>query len=85
VASKSDIEKEISERMIQQQEISSSTSQMGGVVIQSMPITINPIVNLSVAQAMDISRLDVTKLIDWSRVSYELEKVVKATFRTQEG
>lgn len=85
MAGKSDIEKEISERMIQQQEISSSTSQMGGVVIQSMPITINPIVNLSVAQAMDISRLDVTKLIDWSRVSYELEKVVKATFRTQEG
>jgi hypothetical protein len=84
MAGRSDIEREISEKMIQQQEISSSTSQ-GGVVIQSMPITINPVINLSVAQAMDLRNLDISKLIDWSRLSYEIEKVVKNTFRTQEG
>lgn len=54
-------------------------------VIQSMPITINPTINLSVAQAMDLKNLDISKLIDWSRLSYEIEKVVKTTFRTQEG
>jgi len=84
MSGRSDIEREISEKMIQQQEISSSTSQ-GGVVIQSMPITINPVINLSVAQAMDLRNLDISKLIDWSRLSYEIEKVVKNTFRTQEG
>jgi len=48
-------------------------------------VTINPVINLSVAQAMDLRNLDISKLIDWSRLSYEIEKVVKNTFRTQEG
>ena len=62
-----------------------SSEKMGGVIISSMPITINPIINLSVAQAVDLKNLDISKLIDWSKASYEIEKIVKSAFRFQEG
>jgi len=83
MAGRSDIEKEISERMISQQTSSREVSAGFGPV--TVHVSIQAPVTVQITKEMDLSKLDVSRLIDWSKVSYELEKVVKATFRTQEG
>lgn len=81
---KSDIESQITAEKIFSSSQSSSR-EVEGVTIASMPINVNPTININVTKDVDLRNLDLSKMIDWHRLSYEIEKQIKTLFRTQQG
>lgn len=80
---RADIEKKISEKIFSQQEANRARELSAGPL--TVQVTIHAPVTVQISREMDLSKLDVNRLIDWSRVSYELEKIVRNSFRFQEG
>ncbi|MDM7913607.1 MAG: hypothetical protein QUS09_10975, partial [Methanotrichaceae archaeon] len=80
---KSDIERQLTTERIFSS--SQSSRETEGVTIESMPINVNPTININVTKDVDLRNLDLSKMIDWHKLSYEIEKQVKTLFRTQQG
>lgn len=81
---RADIEQAISEKVFSQNAINNREISAGTGPI-TIHMTVQAPVTIQVTKEVDLRNLDVTKLIDWSRAQYELEKIVRNTFRFQEG
>ncbi|MFB3764826.1 MAG: hypothetical protein ACE14P_06205 [Methanotrichaceae archaeon] len=42
-------------------------------------------VNNYITKDVDLRNLDIAKMIDWTKITYQIEKAVKTAFRTQQG
>lgn len=83
--SRTDIEQIISEKMFSQNVNNNNREISQGSGPITVQVTIQAPVTVQITREMDLTKLNINQLIDWSKVSYELEKVVRNTFRPQEG
>lgn len=79
----SEIEREYRERVSTQSIQQTKDSRKADNV--NVYLTIDAPVTVEISRDVDIRKLDVNRLIDWSQASYQLEKIVKELFRMQEG